>query len=189
MATTAMNRVRRVCRQVHRHLSYFFTGMLAVYALSGIALNHKATLNTNYRVERIETRLDGYLPPASAMDREAVCSLLARIDPQAGYVKHYFPEAGQLRVFLRGGSNLWIDLGTGQAVYERLTPRPVISALARLHYNPGRWWTAWADAFGIGLLLIALSGIVLLKGRSGLWGIGGVELLAGIAVPLLFLLM
>ena len=172
MATTAMNRVRRVCRQVHRHLSYFFTGMLAVYALSGIALNHKATLNTNYRVERIETRLDGYLPPASAMDREAVCSLLARIDPQAGYVKHYFPEAGQLRVFLRGGSN-----------------RPVISALARLHYNPGRWWTAWADAFGIGLLLIALSGIVLLKGRSGLWGIGGVELLAGIAVPLLFLLM
>jgi len=40
----------------------------------------------------------------------------------------------------------------------------------------------------VGLVAIVASGLLLLKGPKGLRGRGGVELAAGIAVPLLFLI-
>ena len=65
----------------------------------------------------------------------------------------------------------------------------VRGALTKLHYNPGSWWTAFADIFGGGLILITLTGLVIVKGPKGLRGRGGVELAAGILLPLLFLLI
>ena len=93
-----------------------------------------------------------------------------------------------LKVFLKGGSSLTVRLSDGEAFYEKLTRRPVLGAMTRLHYNPGRWWTWFSDLFAVGLVAIVASGLLLLKGPKGLRGRGGVELAAGIAVPLLFLI-
>jgi hypothetical protein len=65
----------------------------------------------------------------------------------------------------------------------------LISALTKLHYNPGRWWTHFADVFAVGLIIITVTGMVMLKGPKGLWGRGGIELAAGILIPLLFLFL
>ena len=43
--------------------------------------------------------------------------------------------------------------------------------------------------FAGGLILITLTGLLLVKGSKGLLGRGGIELAAGILVPLLFLLI
>ena len=94
-----------------------------------------------------------------------------------------------MKVFLKGGSNLMVNLQTKQAVYEKLTRRPLISALTKLHYIPGRWWTHFADVFAVGLIIITVTGMVMLKGPKGLWGRGGIELAAGILIPLLFLFL
>ena len=80
------------------------------------------------------------------------------------------------------------EAAVGEAFYEKLTRRPVLGAMTRLHYNPGRWWTWFSDLFAVGLVAIVASGLLLLKGPKGLRGRGGVELAAGIAVPLLFLI-
>ncbi len=68
-----------------------------------------------------------------------------------------------MKVFLKGGSNLMVNLQTKQAIYEKLTRRPLISALTKLHYNPGRWWTHFADVFAVGLIIITVTGMVMLK--------------------------
>ena len=41
-------------RLIHRDLSYIFAGMLLIYAISGIALNHKDSFNSQYSIERSE---------------------------------------------------------------------------------------------------------------------------------------
>jgi len=41
---------RRLNNAVHRDLGYFFTGMIIIYALSGIALNHRNDWNPNYSI-------------------------------------------------------------------------------------------------------------------------------------------
>lgn len=181
--------LRKWSRLIHRDLSFFFAGMLLIYAVSGLVMNHRDSINPNYSVERQEYTLTETLPPQAEIKKEDVLRLLTPLDEESNYTKHYFPEEDCMKVFLKGGSNLWVDLSTRQAVYEKLTRRPILSAFTRLHYNSGRWWTWFADAFAIGLVVITVTGIVMLKGSKGLWGRGGIELVAGILVPLLFLLL
>ena len=82
-----------------------------------------------------------------------------------------------------------INLSEGNAMYEKVRKRIVISELNRLHYNPNRWWTWFSDIFAVCLLVITLTGLFMLKGPKGLIGRGGIEFIAGILIPLLFMLL
>ena len=159
--------VRKWSRIIHRDLSFFFAGMVLIYAISGIVMNHRNTINPNFSITRKEYKIAENLPD--------------------NYTKHYFPQADVMKVFLKGGSNLLVNVKTGEAVYESITRRPLIGAMSRLHYNPGQWWTYFADIFAVGLIIITLSGVIMLKGNKGIIGRGGIELIAGILIPLLFL--
>lgn len=185
-----MSAVRKWSRPVHRDLSFFFSGVLLIYAVSGFMLNHKRDF---------QFRLFG--APDRAGLRTGDTARRAGVDPCAGrgtaparrrggnYLKHYFPEPDRLKVFIRGGSSLTVDLASGHAVYESIRKRPVLSSLNRLHYNPSRWWTVFSDVFLAGLIVIVLSGLVMMRGPKGLRGRGGVELIAGILIPLLFIFL
>ena len=188
MSNVMMN-IRKWSRFIHRDLSYFLSGMVLVYAISGIAMNHRDSFNPDYSVEQISFQLPANFPVQSDITKEDVLHLLQNYDEQDNYTKHYFPKTGVMKVFLKGGSNMNVDLGTRQAVYEKLTRRPLLSSLTRLHYNPGHWWTTFADIFAVGLIVLTLTGIVMVKGPKGLLGRGGVELLIGIAIPVLFLFL
>ena len=181
------NTLRKYARFLHRDLSYFLAGIIIIYAVSGIALNHRNTFNPDYSIEVIEQQLSKPLPVQSEVTKADVVELLAEFGAEANYTKHYFPQPGVMKVFLKGGSNMMVDLGQQTLVYEKLTRRPLLSAFARLHYNPGRWWTYFSDFFAVGLLVITFSGLVMIKGKKGLWGRGGIELLLGILIPILFL--
>lgn len=180
--------VRRGSRFLHRELSFFFSGMVLIYAVSGIVMNHRDSINPNYSVERKEYVADA-LPIQADIQKEDVLELLVPLGEEAHYTKHYFPRPGVMKVFLKGGSSVVMELSTRKAVYEKLTHRPILSALTKLHYNPGKWWTLFADLFAVGLILITVTGIIMLKGAKGMWGRGGVEFLLGIAIPILFLLV
>ena len=171
---------RRSARIIHRDLSYFFAGVVVVYAVSGIVLNHKRDFNSNYSVRRTELQMPGSYPAPAETSREQAEELLRAADPEARYVKHYASGEQRVKVFVAGGSVL--------EVCEKRTKRPVISSMNRLHYNPNRWWTRFSDIFAASLLVITLTGLVMVPGRNGLRGRGGIELAAGIAVPILFLL-
>ncbi len=185
-----MSAVRKWSRPIHRDLSFFFSGVLLIYAVSGFMLNHKRDFNSDYSIRRQELPLSGAYPrTVQQWDRPAAEALLAEIGEAGNYLKHYSPEAGRVKVFIRGGSSLTADLTSGQVVYESIRKRPVLSAMNRLHYNPSRWWTAFSDIFLVGLVVIVLSGLVMMRGPKGLWGRGGIELIVGIIIPLLFIFL
>ena len=169
-----MSAVRKWSRPVHRDLSFFFSGVLLIYAVSGFMLNHKRDFNSDYSVRRTEL---------------VFAQEILRVGEEGNYLKHYFPEPDRLKVFIRGGSSLTVDLASGHAVYESIRKRPVLSSLNRLHYNPSRWWTVFSDVFLAGLIVIVLSGLVMMRGPKGSRGRGGGELIAGILSPLLFIFL
>lgn len=45
----------------------------------------------------------------------------------------------------------------------------------------------FSDIFAACLIVITITGLVMVKGKKGLWGRGGIELSVGIAIPLLFI--
>ena len=149
-------------------------------------MNHRNTFNPDYSVEVIHQSLSKPLPPQGKLTKADVVELLAEFDADGNYTKHYFPQPGIMKVFLKGGSNMMVDLNRQTLVYEKLTRRPLLSAFTLLHYNPGRWWTYFSDFFAVGLLIITFSGLIMIKGKKGLWGRGGIELLLGILIPILF---
>lgn len=180
---------RKWSRIIHRDVSYLFAGMILIYALSGILMNHRSNLNPHYSIERQEFRLAQDLSDKTKVDKKMVLDILEPLDEADNYTKHYFPKEGQMKVFLKGGSNLLINTKTGHAVYEKLERRFLLSDMVKLHYNPGRWWTAFSDVFAVSLILITLTGLVMVKGPKGFWGRGGILFVIGILIPALFLLL
>lgn len=178
---------RKWSRTIHRDLSYFFAGMVIIYAISGIFMNHRDSINPNYTVTRQEFRIEEDLSEKSKVNDQLIISILEPLDEADNFTKFYYPAPNQIKVFLKGGSSLVINIATGAAVYEGVKKRPLVSDFVKLHFNPGKWWTWFADAFAVSLIIITITGVVMVKGPKGLWGRGGIEMVLGILVPIIFL--
>jgi hypothetical protein len=85
---------------------------------------------------------------------------------------------------------LTLDAPTGHVEDERVSRRPLFFQMNFLHLNHGKGvWTWVADVYAAALLLLALSGIVILRGPRGFEGRGKWLVLAGLVIPLLILVV
>lgn len=183
------NLFRRYCRTVHTHLSFFFTGVILIYAVSGITMNHLKDFNPKYYITVNNYAENGIFPHSRNFTKKEIIQLLKKIDEQNNYIKHFYPNSSTLKVFLKSGSTYVLNIQTGNVTYEGVKIRPVFYQFSYLHYNPGNWWIYFSDLFAACLILICISGILINKGKRGLFGIGGIELLAGILIPILALFL
>ena len=84
--------IRRWSRNLHRELSFFFAGIVLIYAVSGFLLNHKGDFNAEYDIVNREFRIDDFPAARSEIDKKYVRSILEPLGEAANYTKHYFPE-------------------------------------------------------------------------------------------------
>ena len=175
-------------RILHRDLGYFFAAMTFIYALSGIALNHRKDWNPNYSIVRSEHMVK---VPADFRSNEKgnVVELLKQIDQEKNYRQYYFPSANELKVFMVGGGMVYVDLSSGKLLFENLKKRPLFFEVNLLHYNPGKVWMWFSDFYCLVLILFAVGGLFMVKGKNGITRRGAWLTNAGIIVPILLLLM
>lgn len=179
---------RKVNRWIHRELGFLFFGMTIVYGVSGIALNHSVTRDWNPGIITRSTahQFPGELEKAQ-VDKNTIESILEITGERDSYKQYYFPSQEVLMIYLKGG-HITVDLPTGRIQTTKVRNRPVFSELNYLHYNkPKKLWTWFSDLYAFGLVLIAISGLFLIKGRKGITGRGGILTIIGVLLPLLFL--
>ncbi len=181
-----MGKLRKWNRIIHRDLGYFFFGVTLVYALSGIAINHRNDWNPNYSIENKEFTTELNLQKSDNV-KQNILTLLDNIANRDAYKKHYYPNKNKLKIFLKGGSSVVVDLETGKVEAEFITKRFVFFQINYLHYNPNRWWTYFSDIFAVSLITLAITGLFITKGKKGIRGRGAWITITGIIVPLLFL--
>jgi len=178
--------LRRAVVAVHRDVGYFFATLTVIYAISGVAVNHVADWNPSYKLETLRHEI-GELPSgeAAAIGAEVLARLGVTETPRS-----VVPVGqGLLKVFLED-SALTVTLPEGTVVEERRRKRPLLFESNFLHLNRGKgFWTWFADAYAVGMALLAITGVVILKGRKGLSGRGKWFVLAGTAIPILYLLL
>lgn len=181
-----MKTLRKWSRILHRDIGYFFIGTTLIYGLSGIALNHMHDWNPNYvvDVDRFQTEVP-LEKNAAIVDN--IKLLLKDVAPKAVYKKHYYPQDDVLKIFLKGGSSVVVDLETGEGRAEYLKKRFAFYESNFLHYNPHKWWMWFSDAFAVALILFAVTSFFMVKGKKGIRGRGGIYTALGIIIPLLFL--
>ncbi len=179
--------IRKLNRVLHRDISYFFAGMVIIYSISGIALNHLHQWNPNYIISNVQ--FTAQLPSdTSKISKDLIENIVNEYD-ESKILSYYYPKKSTLKAFVKGGT-VTFNLDSGTAVIEKIQRRPFFSQLNFLHYNnPQRWWTAFSDAFAVGLIVITITGLFIIKGKNGITRRGAVLTLAGLILPVLALIL
>lgn len=176
---------RKWNRAVHRDLGYLFFGMVVIYSLSGIAINHIDDWNANYVVIHEEIQVN---PSSLRPDKQEVKELIAPLGDGVVYKNHYFPSDNVLKVFIKDGS-VYVNLNTGEGIIEMTKRRLVFREVNYLHYNPIKYWTWYSDIFAGALIILGLSGLLIPRGDKGITRRGAWMTILGIAIPIVYLIL
>ncbi len=183
-----MKQIRKWSRILHRDIGFFFIGASLIYGISGIALNHLNDWNPNYSVRIVKTHTEEDLQKKS-VSAEKIKALLLSLNLDGTYKSYNYVEKNTLlRIYLKGRSSVTVYPASGKVAAEIVKKRPVFFETVHLHYNPGSWWTWFSDIFAGALVFLALSSLFMIKGKKGVRGRGGIYVLAGIIIPVLFLI-
>lgn len=170
-------------RAIHRDVGYFSVGLTFIYAASGLAVNHIADWEPNFRQV---ARVHQLSLPLPAEDER----LAARAREQAGIeapVREVFRAGDDAVEVVFDRRTLHVDTRTGQVVEEAQEPRFFLRMANWLHLNRGKKaWTLIADGYAVFLLLLSITGLWMFPGRKGLLGRAGVIAVAGALVPALY---
>lgn len=167
---------------LHRDLGYFFAGVIVVYAISGIAVNHADIWNPNFIVDRREVTLALPREP-SQITAECLLSALSLVGEADNYRSFDFPVSEKIKIYLQNG-DIVANLRDGVGTRETIRRRALFYQVNMLHLNPERWWRIFSDMFAVGLVFIALTGLLIPRGRRGILGRGKWLVGSGLLIPL-----
>ncbi len=174
---------RRWNNILHRDTGYIVVAMTLIYGISGLAVNHTADWNPNYKIENEMLKIT----PIEAKERKAMATeALSKLQISEEPLNTFRPDPETLQLFF-DKKTYSVDLPTGNVFVEATKPRRVLYEMNQLHVNaPKNTWTFIADLFALSLILMAITGIFMLKGPTGITGRGKWLAGSGVLIPLLY---
>lgn len=178
--------LHRLNTNLHRDVGYFLSGLILVYCLSGIALNHVNDWNPDFVIyKQTITLAQSYTAADLTAERLAeFTALVGEAPPKV----HDFPTPNHVKLYYDNAS-LLVDLTAQTGIYERVQRRPVFYQVNALHRNSLKGWKWASDLFGGLLIFLTLSGWFILRGNNGLGGRGKWLILAGMAPPIIAIIL
>ncbi|XGC79829.1 PepSY-associated TM helix domain-containing protein [Bdellovibrio bacteriovorus] len=171
-------------RSFHRDIGYFCVGLILIYAISGIAVNHVDSWNPSYIVTRTEHTLKAL--PGQAESEEFEKALTKSLGIKTAFRSKVRDSEDEVLFFYEGARVQWNE--TRQLAYVETTEKRIGLFFANyLHLNKAkRVWTYVADVFAVLLIYLSLSGLFMVKGANGFGRRGWMFVSAGIILPLGF---
>jgi hypothetical protein len=175
-------------RNIHRDFGYFYVGLIIAFSISGILQNHRQ----NWHPERYTVETKNITVPVP----------LAECDVNEAYIEQFSRQFEIKDKFRRQSvkknvlklsyekHDVEIDLGTGKGEIVAYQKTPFLSQFSKLHKDTSVWWIYYSDVFGLSLLVIAVTGMIMIpKGRFSFKERGWKLALAGLVFPLIFLFL
>lgn len=176
-----LNRLNHI---THRDVGYFLSGLILIYCVSGMALNHVNEWNPDFVIVRKKVRVDRVYVPED-ITPEVVARLGALVGERDFKIRD-FPTADQVKIYYENAS-LLVDLKTREGEYEQIARRPLFFQANLIHRNSVKGWKWAADLFSLLLILLTLTGLFIQKGKNGIRGRGKWWALAGMTPPVVAL--
>ncbi len=175
-------KLRKLNIVTHRDLGYFFSALIIIYCISGLALNHVDDWNPDFIITRSTIQIDQDFPIANPKPSDIL--KLGEQVGEATYKVFDKPTQNQVKVYYKDAS-LHVNGSTREGLYERIERRPVFYHANVLHRNSLKGWKWVSDLFAFLLIVISITGLFVLKGKKGLKGRGKWFVGAGLMVPVL----
>ena len=182
---TEKENAKKLARSFHRNLAFFFLGTSVIYALSGMAFNHRDDWNPDKRFEEstIKTEIDLTVEPRQL--RKNLIQLITDVAPQQKYGGHSNIDDEQIKVRFRGAGFILVNKKTGEGHMMEEVNREFFFHANSLHRVPNEVWKWYSDLYACALLLLALTGLFVAK--KGLWSTERLFLIAGFIAPIIIL--
>ena len=178
----------RNLRNLHRDLGYFYVGLIIAFAISGIAQNHRKQWKPEkyvYEFKKVET---AFRLPKESVTKEVVAAFSKENGLEE--MRQFDVRKDSSLVISYKDADATIKLATGKGEINIWRKRPVFAQLTMLHKNNGNlWWIWYSDIFSLGLIIIASTGMFLMKGKNSFKGRGWKFALAGLVVPIVVLIL
>jgi hypothetical protein len=180
--TKARFQWRVLLRALHRDMGYLVVGLTFIYALSGLAVNHIADWDPNFR--NYETAHE--LGPIAGEPDAVAAAVAAKLGIREAPREVYAASDDAVEV-LFDRRTLHVNPKSGHVIDEGQKPRFLLRVANWLHLNRGKKaWRYIADAYATILLLLSFSGMFMIKGPKGIVGRGAVLVGLGISLPILY---
>lgn len=179
-------RLRRFNIASHRDLGYFFSSLIIVYCLSGIALNHVNEWNPDFIIHKDTVRIKEKY--SKDQMNAAIINGFGKIVGEEKFKVFDSPTNDQVKIYYDNAS-LHINFSTGIGIYERVARRPVFYHSNIIHRNSVKGWKWASDVFAILLIAINITGLFILKGKHGLTGRGKWLIAAGMLPPIIAIII
>jgi len=148
-------------------------------------MNHRQDWNPHYSLVTEEVTV----PATDQMEytKAEISSLLQKFTNKPLYKKHFITKDATVKIFVQEGTVIYTPL-EGKAELELLKKRPFWFQINKIHLaQTDRLWIWISDIMALFLLFVAISGMFLLKGKSGITGRGLWLTSIGIIIPLLII--
>lgn len=181
---------RKQTRWLHRKLGYIFFGMTIMYGISGIALNHHiarhwtpSTIEKNEKVSGVNSI------EKSKVTKSYIDNILEITGEKNNYKSYYFPTDTTLMLYLKHG-HINVNINSGEANIITVRNRRFFREVNFLHYNkPKQLWTYFSDLFAFSLIVIAVTGLLMAKGKRSIYNKNIILVIIGFTIPLIFLFL
>lgn len=177
---------RRLNNSLHRDVGYFLSGLIFVYSVSGIALNHVNDWNPDFIIQKQTITLNRSFT-RDEVTAERIAEFTALVGEAPPKV-HDFPTSSQVKIYYDNAS-LLVDFVGMTGVYESVQRRPLFYQTNVLHRNSLKGWKWASDIFGVLLIFLTVSGWCILKGRHGVLGRGKWFIVAGTVPPIVAVIL
>ena len=143
-------------------------------------------MDYSYETKTIEIEIPQDITVLDSEDY--ITGISSKWDLEDAYDGHRIQE-NELRVYYKDNIILDADINTGKGKIEYKRKVPFLGHTMYLHKNTNNFWIWYSDIFGIAMLVIAITGMLITKGKNSFMQRGWKLALAGLMFPILFLIL
>jgi hypothetical protein len=179
--------MKLTARNTHRDIAYFYLGLIIAFSISGIFLNHRQDWHPRrYTFNTAEIKVK--LPDNQEMINDDFISSFTTEQSIDDQLRRFQVTETSLRISYVS-NDVEIDLATGEGKIITYKTTPVLGPMTQLHVDTSKWWIYYSDSFGVAMLTIAITGMLISTGDKSFKKRGWNLALVGLVFPLVFLFL
>lgn len=179
--------MKLTARNTHRDIAYFYVGLIISFALSGIFLNHRQSWHPRrYTYDKKDIVISA--PAGKEAVNEEFITAFTKEHGIDDNLRRFSVDGNNLRISY-ANHDVQVDITTGKGKIETYRTTPLLGQMTQLHQDTSKWWIYYSDIFGFGMIVIALTGMFIEKGKNSFRSRGWKLAIVGIIFPLIFLFL